>query len=231
MYTTGGDIQQISTDGINFRFSKLTSPEKSSGFFIKLDGHLLYQLTFYDPKDNYSLIYDFDTGKFFDVTDEQMNYHIARHVCFFNGDYYFVSINDGNLYEMSGDFYTYDYGLHDDKSPKIQEIPRVRVCSNIRKKDQSRFVTNNISATIERGNDTSNIGNDPIYNPRIALSLSKDGGISFGSYKTLPTYRIGLRANRLRWWGLGLANDLVPQFRFWGKGPWKITNGTASTYQ
>jgi hypothetical protein len=231
MYTTGGDIKQISTDGINFKFGQLNFPEQSTGFFVKLAGHLLYQLTFYNKADNYSLIYDFTTQMFFDVTDEDQNYHIARSVALFNGEYYFVSFTDGNLYQMSDDFYTYDYGKFSDGSEKIYEIPRIRICKNIRAANSFRFVSNNITATIEQGNDSFNTGNNPAYNPRLGLSLSKNGGVSFGGYQTRPIYKIGNRMNRLNWWGQGISNDLVPQFRFWGKGPWKITNGLVSIYQ
>lgn len=231
MYTTGSDIQQISTDGINYRFGKLLFPQESVGFFIKLDGNLLYQLTFYNEQDNYSLIYDFTNKKFYDVTDENMNYHIARHVTFFNNEYYFVSINDGNLYQLNADLDTFDYGVYEDGSNKIYEIPRIRVCSNIRAQNQFQFIINNITATLEQGSDTLNTGNDPNYNPRIALCLSKNGGISFGSYSTVEINKVGNRMNRLNWWSLGIANDLVTQFRFYGKGPWKITEGLASIYQ
>lgn len=230
MYTTGGDIQQISTDGINYRFGQIKFPEKSVGFMMKLDGHLLYQLTFYDDLDNLTIVYDFTTSKFFDLTDQNMNYHIARHASFIDGEYYFVSLNDGNLYNINENYYTYDYGLSDDSSTLIYEIPRTRVCSNIRIDKQDRFILNRITATIEQGNDNSNTGNDPEYNPRIALSISKDGGLSFSSYSTRPVYKIGKRMNRLNWWGMGMANDCVPQFRFWGRGPWRIANGVASIY-
>lgn len=231
MYSTGSDIQQISTDGINFKFQQLKNPTKSAAFFVKLSGHLIYQLTFYDPEDNYSLIYDFNTQKFYDVTDEQMNFHIARRVAFFDNDYFFVSFNDGNLYKMDADFTSYDYGFFEDGSPKIWEIPRIRVCNNFRMPNASRFFVNNITFTLEQGNDPYNIREQNTYQPRIGLSISKDGGYSFGSYVTRPVYKIGKRINRLNWWGMGAANDFVPQFRFWGKGPWNAFNGVMSINQ
>jgi hypothetical protein len=231
MYSTGGNIEQISTDGINYKLSQLNHPEISTGFFVKLSGHLIYQLTFYDPSDNYSLIYDFTTQKFFDVTDENMNFHIARHVAFFDDDYYFISFNDGNLYQMDAAFTTYDYGLDSEGNPKIQEIPRVRVCSNIRAPNSSRFVVNSMNFVLEQGNDTANDFNDPSYNPRIGFSMSDNGGISFSGYMSYPLYNVGRRANKIDWWNLGSMNDFVAQFRFWGKGPWRCSNGEVNIYQ
>jgi hypothetical protein len=232
MFTTGADIQQISSDGINYRFSKLKNPEKSVGFFMKLSGHLLYQLTFYDPKDNYTVVYDFTDQKFYDATDENMNYHIARKVAFFNNEYYFVSLNDGNLYQMSDNLFNFDYGYFTDGSPKVYEMPRVRVSSNMRTANQNRFSINNVTFTLEQGSDIQNDNNDPNYFPGIDMSMSKNGGISYGSYSCRkPIYKIGKRENRLNWWRLGVANDLVLQFRFFGKGAWRATNGEVNILQ
>ena len=231
MYSSGSDIQQISTDGINYRLTQLQYPSQCSAFFVKLGGHSIYQVTFYNPADNYSFIYDFTTQKFFDVTDENMDFHIARHVAFFQGDYYFISFKDNDIYKMAMELTNYDYGVFENGSPNIREIPRIRICSNIRYPNQGRFTLNNITFTLEQGDDYSNSGNDPNYLPRIGLSLSKNGGINFSNYVTKDIYKAGVRPNKLNWWGLGQANDFVPQFRFWGKGPWKATNGIASLIQ
>lgn len=225
MYTTGSDIKQISTDGINFKFTQLVEPEKSSAFFVKLSGHLIYQFTFYGDQDNYTLLYDFTEGKFYDATDENMNYHIARKVAFFDNNYYFVSFNDGNLYEMRSDLTTFNYG-----EGRVKEIPRIRVCSNVRYPNQSRFVIRDVGMTMEQGNDQNNNGNDPAYHPRIGMSMSVNGGISFSSYVHKDIYPSGKRLNKLVWWNVGSANDFVPQFRFYGKGPWKATNGLTNIY-
>lgn len=211
MVSDGGEPKQISNDGINFRFAQLKNPTNSYGFLFKQDGHNIYQITF--PSDNFSLCYDFNTSQFFTLTDEKMNYHIAKRVVYFNNSYYFVSFNDGNLYELNTKYTSYNG----------QEIPRVRVCKNIRMPDTSRFVVNELSFTIEQGqsNDVQ----------RVDLSLSKNGGESFGSSlgKTLNT--VGHRPNRLRYWNLGAANDLVLQFRFWGEGRFVATDGVVSYYQ
>ena len=219
LYSTGSDVKTVSTEGINYRLSQLNKPESCSAFFVKLNGHLIYQLTFYDASDNFSILYDFTTQKFFDVTDENMNFHIARRVAFFDNDYYFVSFNDNNIYRMSSELNTYDYGNI------IKEIPRTRICSNIRLPDSSSFIVNNVSFCLEQGNDTNNTGNDPTYIPRIAMSASKNGGISFGSYISKDLNKVGNRINRIQYWGLGIANDLVVQFRFYGKGPWNASKG------
>jgi hypothetical protein len=226
MFTTGLDSNQVSTDGINYRLSRLINPQKSAAFFIKISGHLVYHLTFYDERDNLTILYDFTDQKFYDATDEKMNYHPARKVAFFDNDYYFVSLNDGHLYRMSDSLSTFNYGKFRDGSPKIYDISRIRIPSNIRLPTQGRFSISSMGFTIEQGNDTDNDLNLPDYQPGIDMSMSKNGGLSFGSYSQRKSaYRVGKRDNRLMWWNLGLANDFVPQFRFFGKGMWRATNG------
>lgn len=141
-YSTGGDINRISTDGIDFKLTQLTNPSNSYGFLFRQDGHLIYQITF--PDDNLTYIYDFNTKKFFTITDEKLDFHIAKRIAFFNNTYYFVSFIDGNIYEMSTKFTTYNG----------KEIPRIRTCRNIRLPDGSRYVINNITFTIEQGTQT-----------------------------------------------------------------------------
>lgn len=275
-YTMGGDIKKISTDGIDFKLTQLTNPQNSYGFLFRQDGHLIYQLTF--TTDNLTYIYDFNTGKFFTLCDENFNAHIAKKVAFFNGEYYFVSILDGNVYQFGTQFTTYNGN----------EIPRIRVCRNIRLPDASRFAINNLTFTIEQGTQTDVfqseflltesglpiltesgefinvdsfqqtivleplqtelfqnlltetgdiiyaevVQNIPVPIPQaVALSVSKNGGESFGTIWSKQLNTSGNFRNRLIYWNLGAANDFVPQFRFWGLDRFVATDGIVSIYQ
>jgi hypothetical protein len=216
MYTSGGDIKHISNDGIDFKLAELTNPGNSYGFMFKQDGHICYVLTF--PDDNLTYLYDFNTGTFFTLTDEYMNYFIAKRVVFFNNKYYFVSFRDGNLYELSSEITNYDYS-----NDQIYEIPRIRVTPNIRLPDQSRFVCGYTGFTIEQGSNSTI--------QRVDMCVSKDGGVNFSSNVSKVLNPIGRRANRLMFWQLGAANDLVHQFRFWGQGRFVVSDGIAGIYQ
>lgn len=275
-FSTGGDINRISTDGIDFKFTQLTNPANSYGFLFRQDGHLIYQITF--PDDRLTYIYDFNTKKFFTLCDEHMDAHIAKRVAFFNDKYYFVSFIDGNLYQLSTQFTTYNG----------KEIPRIRVCKNIRLPDASRFAVNNLTFTIEQGTQTNQyLGEDlltedglpiltengepletdigvtiyvdeplldedgevllteddrpilatieeniPYAIPQeVHLSVSKNGGQSFGTIWSKRLNEPGKYKNRLIYWNLGAANDFVPQFRFWGLGRFVATDGLVSIYQ
>lgn len=275
-YSTGGDINKISTDGIDFKLSQLKNPANSYGFFFRQDGHLIYQITF--PDDNLTYIYDFNTKKFFSLCDENQNFHIAKRIAFFNDSYYFVSFRDGNLYEYSTKYTTFD-GF---------EIPRIRVCRNVRMPDASRFAINNLTFTLEQGTqdnvfqgqdllteagaDIFTEAGDPIQTTvgptiiiekplqdetgadllcedgtdllatipsdapvpvpqTVALSVSKNGGESFGTYWRKDLNSRGNFPNRLIFWNLGAANDFVPQLRFYGLSRFVATDGILSVYQ
>lgn len=148
MVSDGNSIKEISTDGLDFKFSTLTDSTDCSGFLMKLDGHLIYQFTF--KTDNLSYLYDFDMQLFFTVSDEFLNYHIARKVVFFNNQYFFVSFNDGNLYEFGTQFTNYEYS-----TTNIKQIPRFRICPPLRLPSQRYYIIKSLGFTIENGQPNS----------------------------------------------------------------------------
>lgn len=247
IYTTGGIPQKITTDGIDYLMSQLTNPADSQAFLYRQDGHLFYHINFYT--DNLSLFYDFNTKKFYHACDENLNYFIADNIAFFNNQYYFLSKNNANLYAFDTIYSTYNGA----------EIPRIRTCRNTRLASQEYFIVNDVGFTIESGetpyqmqsvgpvylitqNDNNIITQDNnflisnnngiIYTtPRVDLSISIDGGASFSRDMPYILPGIGQRKNRLYWWNIGLANDIVCQFKFWGIGRFISTNGIINVRQ
>jgi hypothetical protein len=144
MVYIGNDIQPISTDGIDFTLGNLTNPENCTGFLYQQDGHVIYQFTF--PDDNISYAYDFETKLFFNVSDENLNYHIAREIVYFNNTYYFVSLNGGNIYEFDTLFTDAEYA-----PDNIKQIPRIRITPPLRLPDQRYFIIKSLGFTIENG--------------------------------------------------------------------------------
>jgi hypothetical protein len=65
----------------------------------------------------------------------------------------------------------------------------------------------------------------------VHLSVSRDGGMSFGTIWAKELNPQGVFKNRLIYWNCGSANDFVPQFRFWGLSRFVATDGIASVYQ
>lgn len=156
MVTDGQTSRAISSDGIDHLLESLNNPKQSTGFIYKQNGHLFYHLTFYDPRDNLSLLYDFNTDKFFHISDENQDFYPARVAAFFNKKVYFVSLEDNGLYEMSQDLLTYNYDLTDTIG---EEIPRIRITKTIRKEDSARFRANQFSFWLEQGVNPNDAGN------------------------------------------------------------------------
>ncbi len=96
----------------------------------------------------------------------------------------------------------------------------MRVTNHIRKVDQSWFVANNVTFTIEQGQGTEA---DAVH-----LSVSKDGGESFGGIRKKNMNKFAKRQGRMNFWGMGRANDLVLQFRFWTPERVVVKDGTVS---
>lgn len=111
MYFDGQQARTLSSDGINYQLQRLNHPEQSVGFIYKTDGHLFYQITFYNPNDNLSLIYDFTTQKFYHVSDHELNYHPARQVVYIGNSTYFISLNNGSVYQIGSQFTSYDENI------------------------------------------------------------------------------------------------------------------------
>lgn len=260
MYSTGGAVKEISTDGIDYQLSLLKNPQDSSGFLIKLDGHLIYQFTF--KSDNLTYFYDFTSKEFFTATDENLNYHIARKVVFFDNKYYFVSYNDGNLYEFGTQFTNYNY------SPtNIREIPRMRICPPIRLPSQNWFVPRSLYFTVENGqpnfftnitpdefmitedtgafmitedtgaimitedsNDEGDQQFNAISNMAIDLSISRDGGETFNNAIRYNMNPTGVRRSRIIYYRLGISNDFTAMIQFWGLSRFVAMDGVVECY-
>lgn len=152
-------MREISTDGINFILDTLVAPQSSTAMLYRQNGHLFYQLTFFDIRDNVTFLYDFNTDMFFHVTDQYMNYHPARNIIYFGNQSYFVSLNNAALYSIGQNFTTINENLYPpsqstpDNLGLIYDIPRERITSSIREADSSRFIANSFVLTLEQGMD------------------------------------------------------------------------------
>lgn len=159
MAFTGQSYEGISTDGIDYLMESLKFPQDSTAFIQTLYGHVQYVVTFYNPADNLTLMYDATTQKFFNLTDGDSNYFPARQLMYFNLKTYFVSIKNPFLYELNSDFNTYDENIYDNNFPPdtnlIGEIPRIRITKTIRAPNTSRFIANLFRFILEQGVDTT----------------------------------------------------------------------------
>ena len=69
------------------------------------------------------------------------------------------------------------------------------------------------------------------YSEAVDLSISRDGGESFGSSWRLNMNPTGQRKSRFIYQRLGIVNDATFQLRFSGFGRFVCTNGVLEVYQ
>lgn len=119
---------------------------------------------------------------------------------------------DGNHLVTQGDFIGLNY--QDDNEMVSQ--------------DGMYFVTQQTDAGTNAlliAQQDANTGTSNLSLPHVDISISTDGGASFGNEWAYYLPPIGHRKNRLMWWQCGIANDFVPQFKFWGLGRFVATDG------
>jgi hypothetical protein len=256
MVMMGGKAARLSTDGIDYLLSRVRRPGRSTGMFYRQDGHVFYILTFLDDLDNFSIMYDFTTEKFFDITDWDFTYHPARQMAYFNNEIYFVSLKQGSLMRISTDLTSISTDIQND-----YEIPRIRKCDTYRLPGSERFIVNQFSFTIENGvepdvdfqyecdgyilGESSGLimyseddlpllvegGSCQIYRPRIDITCSKNGGETYGNAVSYYMHGTGKYKNQPRINQLGEANQFTIQMRFWGFGAVVIANGKLEVRQ
>lgn len=265
MVFKGGQVESISTDGIDYKIGNLTNADNCTGFLFQQDGHVIYQFTF--PDDNLTYAYDFNTKLFFTITDENLNYHIARQVVYFGptNSYYFVSMNGGNLYEFNTAYDDANYG-----NGLVYPIPRIRITAPFRLPSQRYFIIKSLGFTIEQGQPnivTNNIVYDNVNQEleteslslilaengdiicteavvsstpeayytttqaAVYLSISRDGGQTFGSSLPQNMNPTGKYKSRMIFQRLGQANDVTFQIRFVGLIRFVAFDGEIEVYQ
>lgn len=169
MSMEGQTATRISTDGIDFFLQSLKAPERSIGAMYRINGHLFYHLTFLDPRDNTTLIYDYNNQKFYHLSDQALNYHPLSGIAFFDAqdnvvldgvsqNIFFLSVNNGAIYQLSQEFTHIVEDINDDLAAGVDpnlvfEMQRIRIPKNIRFPTSTSFRVNLLCFTIEMGCD------------------------------------------------------------------------------
>jgi len=66
---------------------------------------------------------------------------------------------------------------------------------------------------------------------RIDLSVSRDGGVVFGTSMPYILHPQAYRKNEVTFYKLGSANEMTVQLRFWGTNRFVASNGVLNIYQ
>lgn len=256
MAMQGGSADRISTDGLDSLLSDVQFPAESTAFLFRQDGHIFYVLSFINPADNFTIMYDFTKNKIYDITDWDFSVFPARQIVFYNNQTYFISFKDGGIYWLDSSLTDYEvYGVMG--NTQNYDIPRVRLTNTHRIANRpEKYKIKVFTFTIESGTTpdayrepvcfgyiTTEVTSQIIYTeddvpllveggycmtnrPRVDLTISKNGGITFSnavSYELKPTADY---QNQPRYNNLGYAQQITFQLRFWGAGRMVVKNGT-----
>lgn len=211
VYMTQGQTPiKISTQAIDDLLSDLKAPEDVRAWIYKDDGHIFYKLNW--TTDNISISYDLTTSgelsQHFWFREEMEKHkgdpdtrHLADCHAYFQKQHIVGSYKNSTLYE-----YSRAYAMND-QEPIRRERTGVHVFDS---ENYHNLQIDDFKVDFEAG-----IGaNDGIYqNPQAYLSISRDGGRSFGNDMPAPMGKIGERKQRTIWRRLGVARDFVPRIR------------------
>jgi len=224
MSMQGGGAQRISTDGIDNLLSTVDFPKFSTGFLYRQGGHIFYILSFFHPDDNFTIVYDFTTKRFIDITDWDFSVFPARQIVYFNNHTYFMNFKNGGICELSNTITQYEV-FSSDGINAIYDIPRVRLTNTFRFPTRpQKYKVKMFTFTIETGT-TPNILDDSNL-PRVDLTISKNGGNTFSNVVSYMLKKTGDYKSQPRFNNLGYANQIGYQMRFWCPGRIVVKNGT-----
>ena len=162
------------------------------------EGHAFYQVTF--PDDDVTWVYDVSTGlwherSFFKSTSGAHHRHRAQSYARAHKKHLVGDWETGIIYDMSLDYY-------DNDGEEIEAI----ATSPVIHFDGNRFTFWSFQLDMETGVGlTSGQGDDP----QAMLSISKDGGRTFGPEKWKSFGKIGTYLTRAIWRQLGQYRDCV----------------------
>ena len=192
---TDGTIPvQVSTPNVDIAIQGYSDVSDARGYLYKIDGHIFYEINF--TAANHTWVYDLTTNKWFEREFEGENRYKGQTHSYFDGKHYLLLYDDGNLYELSSQYSKHDTAM----------FRRDRTGIRIKDKTTKRIIVNEIGINFLQGvGAATGIYQDPL----IYLSLSEDGGVTFGTRIPASLGRIGERKFKTHWHRLGIFNDLV----------------------
>lgn len=255
MEVIGTESIPVSNRALDFQLAQYASSNKISdarGIFVKDNGIIFYRLNF--TAANHTYVYNVtlsnpqsDEGKLWH--EEQVldgDRHPAQTHGFFNGNNFYGSYNQPILYQVSPSFVTND----GEAIPRIRIgqafVPpmynRLRIDRFMLDVIQGQPIINNITGILDLLTENNNIintenGLDIILesssilasystiNPTVFLSISKDGGVTYGYRQNAQMGAIGERTFRTVWRKLGTiprGQGFIPKIEFFQEVPFII---------
>lgn len=263
MEVIGTESIPVSNRALDFQLAQYASANQISdarGIFVKDNGIIFYRLNF--TAANHTYVYNVtlsnpqtEEGKLWH--EEQVldgDRHPAQTHGFFNGNNFYGSFDQPILYQVSPSFVTND----GEAIPRIRIgrsfVPamynRLRIDRFMLDVIQGQAIINNLNGILdllaENNNviDTENgldillesssiLASYSTINPTVFLSISKDGGVTYGYRQNAQMGAIGDRTFRTVWRKLGTiprGQGFVPKIEFFQEVPF-IVLGASWAYE
>jgi len=200
--TDGTVPVRISTPNVDIAIQSYSNVQDATAYIYKIDGHIFYEISF--TAANHTWVYDLTTNKWFEREHEGENRYKVQAQSYFQGKHYVLLYDEGNLYELSS---AYSYHGAD-------MFRRERRGIRIKDPVSHEIIVNEIGINFLQG-----VGHATgLYeDPQVFLSLSEDGGVTFGERIPASLGRIGERKFKTCWYRLGHFNDLVIRLECYAK--------------
>jgi hypothetical protein len=188
---------RISTPELEYIINNYTSVSDAVAFSYMLGGHPMMQINFLTG--NQTWLYDGLTNCWSELQDTNGDRHRAELGVNYLDKTIVTDYENGNLYRLDQDAYT------DNGEPIYLELISRHIA-----KDDIRITIDKLQLDMETGvGTTSGQGS----NPQIMLSISKDGGHTYGTEQWCSFGAIGNYRARAIWRRLGQARDWAFKFR------------------
>ena len=194
----GLDIQRVSPPDLDYLFSTYSAVSDATAYGYMLNGHPMYALHF--PTASRSWLYDGKTGAWTVLESFGLTRHRTEtSTSFLNrtmvGDY------------TNGRIYVLDPAVLTDNG---DTIAREIISPHSFGADDEQGFIGEIRLDLETGLGTATgQGSDP----QIMMSISRDGGHSFGTERWTSAGKVGQYRHRARWRRCGRARDMVVKVR------------------
>ena len=194
---SGYTPEKISTPEIDFIINNYSTVEDATAFSYLVGGHPMLQINF--PSGGESWLYDGLSKLWSQLKSYGITRHRAEYGVAFLNKILVTDYENGNLYRIDAENYT------DNGDPIEMEFVSRHIAN-----DDKRITINKLQLDMETG---TGLANGQGSNPQIMMSVSKDGGHTFGSEQWTNIGSIGHYLTRVVWRRLGVARDWAFKFR------------------
>lgn len=189
---------RVSTPDLDYLINGYSNFADAAGFTYMLNGHPMYVLNF--PAAGKSWLYDGKTGAWSELESAGIARHRAEMASQHLGAIRVADFENGKIYTLSPDVYT-DNGA---------EIAREIQGGHVYAQEYNSLFMSELRLDMETGVGlATGQGSDPM----VMLSISHDGGHTWGVERWTSAGAIGAYRTRARWRRLGRTRDTVFKIR------------------